>query len=43
MFHFFIIKLIVDKRRAPKAPLTHYPINFRSKKHYKYAKICKNI
>ena len=48
--YFFDIKLIVNKRGAPEAPPTHYPINFISKKsskyiekHIKNVKICKNI
>ena len=33
IFHiFWDLKLIVDKRGAPEAPPTHYPINFRSPK-----------
>ena len=46
----FDIKLIVNKRGAPEAPPTHYPINFISKKSLKYIEkhiknvnICKNI
>ena len=41
---FFDVKLIVDKRGAPEAPPTHYPINFRKKmKHIqKYLKIYKD-
>ena len=36
IFHiFFDLKLMVDKRGAPKAPPTHYPISFRSKKKIK--------
>ena len=41
IFHIFLdLKLIVDKRGAPKAPPTHYPINFRPQKIWK---ICKNV
>merc|ERR1711938_499957 len=40
----FDIKLIVNKRGAPEAPPTHYPINFISKQSQKYAlKHVKNI
>ena len=41
IFHIFWgLKLIVFKRGAPKAPPTHYPINFRPQKIWKYAKMC---